>query len=497
MPNAIAFIVLFSFPVVAWFFFAKYHYTTAAAATIIFGYLFLPPSTGINLPLLPTFEKDFVPAACATLFFFKFRKEITLKYLESSGLSKTLLIICLSCLIFGPFVTFLGNRETLVFGWRILPSIGLFDAFNSVMTLSASIMAFFVGCTLLSSSKGRRALIFILALGGLIYSIPVLLEIRISPQLNRMIYGFHAHSFAQQIRGDGFRAMVFIEHGIYVAFFLTTATIACIGMYQSKSKGSERTKWFIAAAFLLVVLVLSKTLGSLILVIVFGSSILLLPRKMRLFITALFTIVILLYPILRSSNVIPVGKILSVAESINPNRALSLGVRLKNEDALLAKGMQKPISGWGGWGRNRVYDDKGNDTSITDGQWILVFGSFGWLGYIGQFGLFCFPQLLLLLSFRKIKPDASTVALAVIQSASTVSMIPDATISPITWLISGALWAALIFKDNEASQPLVDAKAKAPSFRRTPAPIPHTPEEEAPTRKPKTGFRRSKIADKV
>ena len=41
---------------------------------------------------------------------------------------------------------------------------------------------------------------------------------------------------------------------------------------------------------------------------------------------------------------------------INEERAHSLEYRLENEDLLIAKALQRPIFGWGGWGRNCVYD---------------------------------------------------------------------------------------------------------------------------------------------
>ena len=39
------------------------------------------------------------------------------------------------------------------------------------------------------------------------------------------------------------------------------------------------------------------------------------------------------------------------------------------------QGIARPIFGWGGWGRNRVYDEMGNDMAVTDGYWIIFFGS--------------------------------------------------------------------------------------------------------------------------
>src|SRR5690606_33759817 len=65
------------------------------------------------------------------------------------------------------------------------------------------------------------------------------------------------------------------------------------------------------------------------------------------------------------------------------DRAASLQFRLDNEDALAEKARQQPLLGWGAWGRNRVTDELGEDESVTDGLWIIVFGQRGLVGIVG------------------------------------------------------------------------------------------------------------------
>ena len=54
---------------------------------------------------------------------------------------------------------------------------------------------------------------------------------------------------------------------------------------------------------------------------------------------------------------------------VNQTRADSLLFRLVNEDMLAAKALQRPLFGWGGWGRNRVFDEEGRD--LYDHRWVL------------------------------------------------------------------------------------------------------------------------------
>ena len=57
---------------------------------------------------------------------------------------------------------------------------------------------------------------------------------------------------------------------------------------------------------------------------------------------------------------------------------------LENDDMLIAKAMQKPLFGWGGWSRNRVFEESGRDMAVTDGFWILELGSNGCVGLISM-----------------------------------------------------------------------------------------------------------------
>ena len=58
-------------------------------------------------------------------------------------------------------------------------------------------------------------------LGGLIYVPLCLFEVRMSPQLHNMVYGFAQHSFGQTVRGGGWRPMVFMQHGLAVGLFMS------------------------------------------------------------------------------------------------------------------------------------------------------------------------------------------------------------------------------------------------------------------------------------
>ena len=70
--------------------------------------------------------------------------------------------------------------------------------------------------------------------------------------------------------------------------------------------------------------------------------------------------------------------------------------RFMNEDLLAAKAMQRPVFGWGGWGRSRVFSEEtGEDLTVTDGLWIIILGSSGFFGLITLMSMLLLPAILL------------------------------------------------------------------------------------------------------
>ena len=56
-----------------------------------------------------------------------------------------------------------------------------------------------------------------------------------SPQLHYWIYGYQPTPFSQQMREGGFRAVVFVGHGLSVAFFIMTATVAAAALWKTRT----------------------------------------------------------------------------------------------------------------------------------------------------------------------------------------------------------------------------------------------------------------------
>ena len=156
-----------------------------------------------------------------------------------------------------------------------------------------------------------------------------------------------------------------------------------------------------------------------------------------------YGLVALLYPMLRIGNLVPINGIVSVAADFSAERANSLRVRFYNETELLNRATERVFFGWGRYGRNRIYDeDTGKDLSLTDGRWIITLGQFGLFGFIAEFGLLVLPIFLVARARRFCEAERDQLllaALALISAVTVFDLLPNAAMTPWTWLVSGSL----------------------------------------------------------
>ncbi|MDZ4094484.1 MAG: hypothetical protein U1D35_06190, partial [Paracoccaceae bacterium] len=316
------------------------------------------------------------------------------------------------------------------------------DSVAAVANQGIVLLPFFLARRYLASAEALRAIVVALVLAGLAYSIPMLIEIRLSPQMNSWVYGYMQHNFFQTIRFGGYRPVVFLTHGLWVAFFALMTVLSALMLLRA-DPAKNRTRHMAVVIYLGLVLVLSKSAGTLVYALVFAPMILLLGRRWLFLLSAVIALVVITYPLLRGGHLVPIEAALRLAEGVGADRAYSLWFRFENEDQLLARANLRPWFGWGGYGRSLIYDPiTGASASIADGAWIIALGIYGWLGYIAQFGLLALP--LLKLGREALRQQADNLSLfagavALILAANLLDLVPNATLIPFTWLMAGAL----------------------------------------------------------
>jgi hypothetical protein len=438
MPNLFAYIVLLSWPAVAMYLYLTRSIAQATIWTILGAYLLLPVGTEIKFAMIPPIDKATVATLSALIGCLMVSRR-PLRFWRGYGLVKILLLVFL----FSPFITASFNTDQLVFGNEVLPAESLYDAGSISIGQCILVIPFILGRNILRSSTDTREILRALVLAGLLYSLPILFEVRMSPQLNIWIYGYFPFSWLQVLRGGGFRPVVFLGHGLIVALFVATTVVAAGAFWRTQA-------WLLRlptagiTAYFAVLLVLCKTLGAL----VYGTVLLPLVRFTRpliqMRVALLLVSITLAYPMLRIADLVPTQLILNTASMISTNRAGSLMTRFVQEKDLLDRASQRFVFGWGRWGRNRIHDEySGRDTSITDGLWIITLGQFGLVGFLAQFGLLAWPVFRAASAFRFVKsPDEKIylAALTLIVAVNIFDLLPNSITSPWTWLLIGSLF---------------------------------------------------------
>jgi hypothetical protein len=276
---------------------------------------------------------------------------------------------------------------------------------------------------------------------GLIYSPFMLFEIRFSPQLHTLLYGFFQHDFIQAIRAGGYRPFVFMPHGLWVAFFAFMVFAAALALWRTEG-GRMRLVWTGALGLGAGLLVICKTMGVILYAVAFAPLMLLLKPRMHLAIATLITVLAIAYPAMRGLNLVPTDLILQKVTEISGDRAQSLEYRFTMENAVLAHAENRPWLGWGGWRRFFPHDpETGESRIVVDGLWIITIANHGWLGYFALFGLLSLPiwSLAWQAWLAGQAPSAAVTILALVLAINMIDLLPNATLIPFTWLICGAL----------------------------------------------------------
>ncbi|WP_299964577.1 hypothetical protein [uncultured Roseobacter sp.] len=414
---------------------------------IFTGYMFLPVRFAIDFPMVPPMDKHVVPVLtvmAATMLVASLRDSVPHQpgLLPKSMLARALIAM----LLLGAVGTAVTNGDRIVTPLDVKQGLRLYDGVSVAISYALTILPVLLGRKFFASPETHRLILIVFCVAACGYALLALYEIRMSPGLNRSVYGFTPHSWRQHVRGGGFRPMVFMEHGLRVSLFFAMALIAAVGLFRM---GWKTGPMLLAIGWLFVTVVLSKSLGALIIALLIIPMVFFLSTRMLILAAAVIAMTVLTYPMLRGGGYVPVDRITSFANSIDAQRAASFTTRLENEDLLLERAAKRPIFGWGGFGRSRVRNEKGHDIVIPDGYWVIIIGVGGWSRYLGEFGLMTVPMLFLFLQRGRMQISRDTAILSIILAGNMIDLIPNSGQTPITWLIAGALWGRLEYKSTD------------------------------------------------
>jgi hypothetical protein len=436
--NYFAYFMLLIWPAVAIYFYGRLPVAQATMWTILGGYLLLPLGTFFHFTALPI---DFDKRSIATISAFFGCTLVAgrrLRFFPNFGIVEVLILLIIIC----PFISSILNTDELRFGPTVMQASGPYDGVSAVVAQFIAISPFFLGRQFLRNSECTTGILRILAVVGLAYSLPMLFEIRMSPQLHYWLYGHPAFGMSSESRYGGFRPTVFIGNGLLVAFFAMTATVAAAALSRTQSYIVRFASGGIITAYLSVVLVLCKTLSALMYAALLVPLVRWANPRLQLLIACVLVSVALIYPMLRFDDLVPTARIVEAASVVNADRAESLKFRFDQEKLLLDRAMKRPWFGWGRYGRNRVYNQYGTDITIIDGYWINLTGSYGLVAFITFFGLMVLIVFRAATSLKYIRTMGEQIhfsALVMIVAINIFNLLPNTSISAWTWLVIGAL----------------------------------------------------------
>ncbi len=421
------------------------------------GWILLSPRAGINIPGIPQISKDFVVPYAAALGVLLTRGHL-IRRLRFSWIDLFFIIALIS-----PFISSLTN------------GLGSWDATSEMYgRLATWGVAYLIGRVLVADLQEVRECALAILLAGIVIVPLCLLEIRMSPQLHRWVYGFYQQPFHMTKRMGGYRPILMFRHGIEVGTWLASSAVIAVwlSIASSRIRLLHLPVKYHAAALILVSLI-SRSLGALAL-LAMGSSAAVTARilKMRVLLLAI-TLAVPGYLMLRAPGIWSPDIVVELVERFGePKRAASFAARAYQEEELGAKARQRLLFGWGGHNRFRVFDDFGEKTTAVDPLWIIIFGKYGLFGLVSLYGMLCIPAILIVLRTPTrylFHPNmAGVVALILALFVTNADSLQNAFYSPLMMIAAGALATTAVSIRRWLPQPAPPPPTTRPSPRRAP-----------------------------
>ena len=311
-------IMLFGWVPLSILFFSTLKPHHAALVCIIGGMLFLPMA-GYRFSGFPDYGK-------ATAIAFRLilggrlsgqRQDISLK-LRIYDLPMIIWCLC-------PIASSLAN------------DLGLYDGLSSALdhTILWGI-PYFCGRIYFQDAESLRDACLAIVVGGLLYVPLCLFEVRMSPQLSNMFYGFFPHSWQQHVREGHFRPIVFMQHGLMVSLWMAVSTVTAFWLWRSEQLAKEIKNIPMGVVILLLAItcLLCRSVNG-VFALILGCSLYSFSRLFsKKYLPAfLLLLTIPFYISFRLSEIVTVDDLTNVvANFVSPERLVSFETRLTQEE---------------------------------------------------------------------------------------------------------------------------------------------------------------------
>jgi tetratricopeptide (TPR) repeat protein len=423
-PSILAFLALFGWAPVTLALFLLLPARRAMVVGAISAWLLLPPLS-FDLPGLPEYNK----ATAATLG------------------------ILLGTLIFEPwrFIAFRPRWIDLpILVWCLCPyvtsiqnNLGAYDGLSATFRQSVSwLFPYFIGRLYLTDLDGLREMAFGMVIGGLCLIPFCLFEIRMSPQLMPLVYGMGGW---EGTRLGGYRPRVFFKAGLELGLWMNAVTLVAWWLWRC---GQLKRLWTMSGGLIVSVLaimsLLCRTTGASFLLLAGLFSLWYCCRTKSKWVMWGLMFIAPLYYAVRIPDLWSGQQAVNVIRMLGgEDRAWSLQFRLENENLFIAKALQRPFFGWGGWQRSLVFNEWHHQVSFPDGLWIIAFAGNGYVGLVSMTAALLAPVVVFLRRFpveRWTQPDfAPATTIAVILNLYTLDGLSNAMLNMIYIIAAGGL----------------------------------------------------------
>lgn len=424
MDQSFTFLVLIGWVPACAVLFALMSPVRAVSVAFSFGWLFLPVAR-VSISGLPDIDKVmstslgvfcgialFQPALLARLRF---------------GWAEVLLLFFAISVYVTSVVNGLGSWD------------GMSATFSQVLNYG---VPFVFGRALLNTPRDRWEAGRVFVGFAAIYAVLAVWEWRMSPQLHASLYGFYPQErgFMIAARWGFYRPILFFSANLALGTYFAWTTVLAWWMYLRK----QLTPMFGVPAEVLVALptlglLTSMSLGPWILAIGGLGILWVWSRTGARWIVVLPACFAFAWMSARYTGVTQGDWLTRNVEVVSEERAASLQYRIDAEELLLEHAKERPIFGWGGWGRNRVYDEQGESVTAVDGLWIIYVGIYGLSGLTLFFLWWCYPLLISARVRAPFEGEAVVMALLVAVAIQSCNLVFNAFVSPVLTLACGGL----------------------------------------------------------
>jgi hypothetical protein len=449
-PTAFAWLVYIIWVPISIAAFAVLRPQIATLFVLVGGVLLLPERLGFDPPLLPPIDKHALVCLCAMFgILLKGPGRLMKAFPRKIDIFWPVLFFC-------HFGTVFTNGDVLVYGVSVLPALTLQDAISSIVEDAITIMMpFIVGRVMFRASKDLKDAAVTFAVYGLLYSLLCLLEMRLSPQLHRWLYGYYQHEFHQSMRWGGYRPVVFLAHGLAIGMFMLNTTLLTfavtrvrIALFGIKTK---LTAWYMALVFVFCKSAGAIAYGMLGIPLVGFMN----PRLQMRFATVL-AILIYAYPLSKVTDVFPAETLIELAtDAAGEERAKSLGARFENDILLVDRARERLTFGWGPYARGRVYNSLGVDVAPPDGYWVIELGTRGIVALLIIFSVLLFPIFAANKAVKKLHDKKDRILFGAITLSSlfyAVDMLPNTAYNPLPFFMAGIVFGLAEALPKEAAK---------------------------------------------